>query len=72
MEQKWGIFKHTFFLFQDENIPSKSLEPGTRSQFLWLRNPKVEHERKIKMKAQVKTYISGLYSDTVLSQAAST
>ena len=72
MEQKWAIFKHTLFLLQDEYIPSKTLKPGTRSRFPWLSNPKVKHERKMKRKAQVKANISGLYSDTVLSQAAST
>ena len=72
MEQKWAMFKHTLFLFQDEYIPSKSLKLGTRSRFPWLNNPKVKHERKMKRKAQVKANISGLYSDTVLSQAANT
>ena len=62
IEQKWSIFKHTYFDLLDKHVPSKLLKPGNKPKVPWLKSRKLSSIRKRAKKARKMAGKTDLYT----------
>ena len=66
MEEKWAAFKETYFQLVDDNIPSKTINPGKRHKPPWCNYRSVKKAKKEQRALWIQYRRSGLESDRLL------